>query len=37
MDNNCLFTFVDAQELPEVTGPATATFDDSLGEYKITV
>ena len=37
MDNNCLFTFVSAEELPEVTGPAIATFDDSLGEYKITI
>lgn len=27
MDNNCLFTFVDASTLPEVTAPASAQFD----------
>ena len=37
MDNNCLFTFLEASELPEVTGPAIATFDSSLGEYTISI
>jgi hypothetical protein len=37
VDNNCQFTFVEASALPEVTGPATANFDEGSGEYQIVI
>lgn len=37
MESNCLFTFVDAAELPEVIGSAAAVFDPATGEYTIVV
>jgi hypothetical protein len=37
MSNNCLFTFQAADTLPEVTAPASAVFDQALGEYTIVI
>ena len=37
MEKNCLFTFIDASELPEVTGPVTAVFDRASGDYTIVI
>ena len=37
MDNECLFTFLPADALPEVTAPASAVFDQASGEYNIVV
>lgn len=37
MQNNCLFEFLDATSLPEVTGPASAVFDSVSGEYTIVI
>ena len=37
MANDCLFTFLDAASLPEVTAPPTAVFDPVTGEYTIVI
>lgn len=37
MDNDCLFTFLDAASLPEVTGPPVVSFDQTSGEYQIII
>lgn len=37
MSNSCQFTFLDADALPEVTGPAVAEFDSASGEYTIKI
>jgi hypothetical protein len=37
MDNDCLFTFLEASLLPEVTAPAVAQFDQASGEYQIVI
>ena len=36
-DNICRFTFLSDDYLPEVTGPASAVFDESSGEYTIII
>ena len=37
MSNGCKFTFLASDSLPEVTGPASASFDQTTGEYKIEI
>ena len=37
VDNDCQFTFIAADDLPEITGPATANFDEVSGEYQIII
>lgn len=37
MDNGCMFTFIAADQLPVVTGPAVAVFDQTSLEYQITI
>ena len=36
-ESDCLFTFLAADTLPVVTGPATAVFDSDTGEYTIII
>ena len=37
MDNGCQFTFLASNNLPEITGPATANFDEVSGQYQIII
>ena len=37
MDNGCQFTFIESDNLPEITGPATANFDEASGQYQIII
>lgn len=37
MSNDCLFTFLAADTLPEVTAPASVVFDSVSGEYNIVI
>ena len=37
MDNDCEFTFIAANLLPQITGPAVAVFDDATSEYTIEI
>ena len=37
MNNACQFTFIEVDELPEVTGEAAAVFDSASGEYTIVI
>lgn len=37
MDNSCAFTFLDAASLPQVTGAASAVFDQATGEYTVVI
>lgn len=37
MLNDCLFTFLAPDQLPQVSGPASAVFDSSSGEYSIVI
>ena len=37
MDNDCKFTFVAADQLPEVTGPPVAEFHSVSGKYRLVI
>ena len=37
MDNDCLFTMLPTDQLPQITGEATAAFDAVSGEWQITI